>query len=179
LSFDTVVYGLPMLPTDLSLEGCGTLNLNDAVSGLDSTLSFSFYDNEENAQAGIDAIQSPEAFVANGTNSEVYVRAENSNDCLTVGRIAITVVDCDIPKGISPNGDDYNEAFDLSNFDVEELSVYNRYGRAVYSMKNYSNEWHGQSDKHEELPTGTYYYYLNLKEGKSKTGWVYINREIN
>lgn len=91
----------------------------------------------------------------------------------------ITVLNtfCKIPKGISPNGDEYNNSFDLSNFDVKRIKIFNRYGMRVYEQENYTDEWHGQSFL-GELPTGTYYYMLELGTGKQMTGWVYLQKEI-
>jgi len=62
---------------------------------------------------------------------------------------------------------------------VAKLSIFNRYGTSVYSKTNYTNEWGGQSNSGNELSDGTYYYVIELKNGRdTKTGWVYINREI-
>ncbi|MFL9842984.1 T9SS type B sorting domain-containing protein [Flavobacterium rhizosphaerae] len=84
---------------------------------------------------------------------------------------------CDIPRGISPNNDGMNDNFDISYMNAKKLSIFNRYGEQVYTKANYKNEWYGQSDK-GELPTGTYFYVIEF-DNESKTGWVYINREIN
>ncbi|TYB76154.1 hypothetical protein ES676_05590, partial [Bizionia saleffrena] len=46
---------------------------------------------------------------------------------------------CIIPQGISPNGDNKNDFFDLSSFDVQSLEIFNRYGTKVYSRANYTN----------------------------------------
>ena len=84
---------------------------------------------------------------------------------------------CSIPKGISPNNDSLNDSFDLTGLNVRTISIFNRYGKEVYNKANYSNEWGGQSNNGDELPSGTYYYAIELTDGKSETGWVYINRE--
>ena len=86
---------------------------------------------------------------------------------------------CLMPKGISPNSDGMNDSFDLTGFNVSKLSIFNRYGREVYSKTEYTNEWHGQTDGDNELPTGTYFYMMERSNGESKTGWVYINRQVN
>lgn len=179
LHFEVEVLPIPVFPATLPLQGCSPVNLMTAVAGLDGALSFSYYENEQDANDESNAIQTPEKFVSQETKDEVYVRAENSNGCVAVSRIEITVGNCDIPKGISPNGDTSNDTFDLTNFEVDKLSIYNRYGEEVYTQNDYSNEWHGQSDSSGELPTGTYYYFINLKEGNNRTGWIYINREVN
>jgi gliding motility-associated-like protein len=72
-----------------------------------------------------------------------------------------------------------NDNFDLTGMNVTKLSIFNRYGREVYSKTNYVDEWHGQTDGDNELPTGTYYYMIESGNGESKTGWIYINREVN
>lgn len=82
-----------------------------------------------------------------------------------------------IQKGISPNGDNKNEFFDLSAYCIRNIKIFNRYGILVYEAKDYTNEWHGQSDK-GNLPSGTYYYIITPYDGTQITGWVYIQREI-
>ena len=88
-----------------------------------------------------------------------------------------TVITCDIPKGVSPNGDGLNDTWNLSGFNVKKVEIFNRYGVKVYSKANYTEEWHGQSDNGNELPDGTYYYVVEFNDNPVKTGWVYINRE--
>ncbi|SCY60801.1 gliding motility-associated C-terminal domain-containing protein, partial [Flavobacterium caeni] len=83
---------------------------------------------------------------------------------------------CTIPKGISPNGDQQNDAFDLTGMGVTQLQIFNRYGTKVFGKRNYTNEWQGQSDNGNELPDATYYYVIETSMGETKTGWVYLNR---
>lgn len=101
----------------------------------------------------------------------------NSNGCSNEQLITIPSAYCKIPKGISPNNDELNDFFDLSNLNVSELEIYNRYGTEVYSKSNYKKEWNGKTNSGKELPDGTYFYVINFETGKSKTGWVYINKE--
>jgi gliding motility-associated-like protein len=101
----------------------------------------------------------------------------NTDGCSAEAIIPVENTSCIIPRGISPNGDAFNENFDLSNLDVRYIKIFNRYGLKVYEKDNYINEWYGQSDK-GELPTGTYYYVVTLSQGKNVTGWVYLQREI-
>ena len=69
--------------------------------------------------------------------------------------------------------------FDLESLGVKNLGIYNRYGMKVYSKGLYTNQWYGQSDNGEELADGTYYYVIEYISGSStKTGWIYINREV-
>ncbi|WP_152611477.1 choice-of-anchor L domain-containing protein, partial [Psychroserpens damuponensis] len=89
----------------------------------------------------------------------------------------IQLESCFIPQGISPNGDGMNDSFDLSNFRVTRLEIFNRYGSSVYQKSNYVDEWAGQSDNGDELPVGTYFYSVEFEDRESETGWVYLQRE--
>lgn len=108
-----------------------------------------------------------------------YSIDENNTGCYTPAHseFDLEINYCEIPKGISPNNDQLNDFFDLSGFDVKELTIFNRYGMKVYHMPNYKKEWNGLSDKGKELPDATYYYLVELNSGEKKTGWVYLQRE--
>lgn len=82
-----------------------------------------------------------------------------------------------IPQGISPDGNNKNDTFDLTGYGVNSLLIFNRYGTEVYKYNgNYTNQWHGQTNDGKALPDGTYFYSLQKDDGSSVTGWVYINR---
>ncbi|SDH33050.1 choice-of-anchor J domain-containing protein [Winogradskyella thalassocola] len=83
----------------------------------------------------------------------------------------------DIPRGISPDGNGKNDTFDLSGYGVKELNIFNRHGVAVYNFNGtYTKQWHGQTNKGDDLPDGTYFYTIHKDDGSSLTGWVFINR---
>ncbi len=111
--------------------------------------------------------------------------------------VTISVTDqCDllVPTGFSPNGDQINDRFMIrciGRYPNATMAVYNRWGNLVYSKSNYGNTdiwgeedawWDGTSTNSlavgEELPTGTYLYILDLKNGndKPKTGSIFLNR---
>lgn len=104
----------------------------------------------------------------------------SNGSCSTSLAITATVnpeeLYCEIQKGISPNGDWYNDFFDLRFLQVSQLRIFNRYGIKVYSKDDYQTEWHGQTDSGAELPDGVYYYAIDLNGETSKTGWIYLNR---
>ena len=85
-----------------------------------------------------------------------------------------------IPTGYSPNGDGFNDVFEilgLNNFENKFLTVYNRHGGLVYENPNYDNTWDGTLlNTGVEVPDATYYYLLQLDNGVIKSGFVYINR---
>ncbi|MFC6095146.1 gliding motility-associated C-terminal domain-containing protein [Flavobacterium qiangtangense] len=100
-------------------------------------------------------------------------------DCETTAEYTINGISCNIPKGISPNGDGKNDEFDLTGLNVNEITIFNRYGTKVFSHKNYTKEWRGQADNGNELPDGTYFYVIHRDGIEATTGWVQINRQRN
>jgi len=120
---------------------------------------------------------------ANNNPGQVYplqftVTVDN-NGCDVTESFSVPNIACNIPKGISPNGDGANDEFDLTGFNVRKLEIFNRYGKRVNSFTNYRKEWHGQADNGNELPDGTYYYVIEREGVKTVSGWVQINRQRN
>lgn len=96
--------------------------------------------------------------------------------CPSESSFKVTYKDCPIPKGISPNGDGINDKLDLSKHTVSSLKIYNRYGIEVYTAGDgYKDQWMGQDKAGKALPDGTYYYVI-MANGKSRTGWIQINK---
>ncbi|MBC7525401.1 MAG: choice-of-anchor L domain-containing protein, partial [Flavobacterium sp.] len=111
------------------------------------------------------------------TNPGNYTVTITSAGCTGNVVVLVDAFGCSIPKGISPNGDQKNDFFDLTGLNVKQLGIFNRYGIKVYSKTDYTKEWFGQSNADEELPDGTYYYVIERENQETRTGWVYINRE--
>ncbi len=88
---------------------------------------------------------------------------------------------CTYQEGISPNGDQLNDNFDLTWVNqtgktIKNLKIFNRYGSPVFEKSDYTNEFEGKSDKDYDLPSGTYFYVIQLSDDTVKEGWLYINR---
>ncbi|WP_298535543.1 gliding motility-associated C-terminal domain-containing protein [uncultured Algibacter sp.] len=100
-----------------------------------------------------------------------------------------------ISKAITPNGDGYNDTFDITGIDlcgfVAEVKVFNRWGALVYESSNYTlgsvetsgakGDWDGSSPSSSiggagKLPNGTYYFIISLKNSglSPLTGPVYL-----
>lgn len=91
----------------------------------------------------------------------------------------------DIPEIFSPNWDGKNDVFVINGifaYKDNQLMIYNRWGALVYEAKNYQNNWSGTNEKdkfvqNDELPVGTYFYTLDLNDGKDPLkGYIYLTR---
>lgn len=82
-----------------------------------------------------------------------------------------------IPNSFSPNGDGTNDFWDIEaliTYPQSVLTVFNRYGQAVYKSIGYAKPWRGTYNG-ISLSTGTYYYTIDLKNGAPKlSGWVLL-----
>jgi len=85
---------------------------------------------------------------------------------------------------MTPNGDGINDFLQIEGIEGSPnnvLQIYNRYGRMVFSLKNYTNEFNGISNvnaviaKNEGLPSGIYYYIITLNDLNIRhQGYLYL-----
>ncbi|OFX41966.1 MAG: hypothetical protein A2X08_12575, partial [Bacteroidetes bacterium GWA2_32_17] len=112
------------------------------------------------------------------------VYATNSYGCVEIDSVTVTVIPkIIIPTGITPNGDGSNDVWiiDLIGYYPNiEVEIFNRWGEKLFYSKGYpdSERWDGNF-KGKPLPTGTYYYIINLHDEidtKPITGPITIMR---
>lgn len=111
----------------------------------------------------------------------------NSNAILTNGFLQpvlpvnmITETFIVFPTNIlTADGDGVNDTWvikDIEKFPDNEVRIFDRAGRTVYTAKNYQNSWTGNFDNNP-LTEDTYYYVITLrKDGKTelKKGFITI-----
>lgn len=122
-----------------------------------------------------------------------YTAVVNNEGCTSEATVMVEPYEsnpnCVITQGISPEGSPgFNDNLDLgflaSRTGIDNLQIFNRHGMLVYEFQNYTDQWIGQTSDGESLPTGVYFYVINLSGddpvyGTQTTGTVYINRGIN
>ncbi|RLD43990.1 MAG: hypothetical protein DRI86_08615 [Bacteroidetes bacterium] len=117
-----------------------------------------------------------------GTDGEftVWLIATSDNGCVdSVSYLANVIVDeITVPNIITPNGDGSNDKFVIENIERIEssyLRIYNRWGKIVYSSKNYKNDWDA-----EGLSDGVYFWNIDYKtffREATETGTVTVLRK--
>ena len=109
--------------------------------------------------------------------------SDDSNNEMEVGVLPACLF---VYNEFSPNSDGINDFFTIScieSFPNNEIKIFNRYRSLVYKQQGYKNEWNGHANVNtsqnngETLPTGTYFYVLEIESDiltDRVTGWVYL-----
>ena len=98
--------------------------------------------------------------------------------------------DVEISKALTPNGDGFNDSFDIMGIDLcgftANVKIFNRWGALIFESSNYTlgegqGTWQGNAHKSSvgsagRVPNGTYYYIINLENSGLApfTGPIYI-----
>lgn len=124
--------------------------------------------------------------IGNYTNTAIIDGNEPDINLLNnVSTVIPIPTDFFLPEGFSPNRDGINDLFvirGILNFPNNHFTIYNRWGNKVFETKQYRNTWNGKSTMGlriggDDLPTGTYFYLLDLGDGsKIIKGTIYLNR---
>jgi gliding motility-associated-like protein len=103
--------------------------------------------------------------------SNTFIFTVTNGQCVAAGvPVTLTVPELTIPQGVTPNGDNINDYFNIEGleFTRNELVIINTAGAVVYRAGDYrSNDpvgaWTGLDLNGNEVPDGTYYYLLTIK----------------
>lgn len=116
------------------------------------------------------------------TKTTVYsLWTQDQHGCTNSDNVTVTVTNGDqlfFYSAFTPNSDGDNDFFYIGNLEKypdNNLKIYNRYGKLIYSATNYDNTWNG-TYLGNTLPTGIYFYILNDGKDKLYKGSVTILR---
>ena len=110
--------------------------------------------------------------VSDAGSYSVYV--VDANGCSAEKIFAIKKFDATVilPNVITPNGDDFNETWDISPvieaYGVCSVNIYDKTGNLVYESASYDNLWSGTFGG-GVLPSGVYYYSITANNGDYST----------
>jgi gliding motility-associated-like protein len=94
-----------------------------------------------------------------------------TNKCPAYDSVTVTVVPADevvFYNTFTPNNDGNNDTWYIGNiykYPNNKLQIFNRNGKLVFSKNGYTNTWDGKAFG-ESLPEATYYYVMDLGDGK-------------
>ena len=84
----------------------------------------------------------------------------------------------DLPTAFTPDGDNFNDVWnlkELSSYPDNVVKIYNRWGNLIFESTGYQESWEGTFNG-EPLPSGSYFYIIDLNVGELKpfTGSITI-----
>lgn len=190
---DNVPPEIETVPLVTQIGGIVTLNLVNLISDQDNNLDLSqlaiepplgrwtnaYIDNNNNLIIDYTGVQ------FSGIDS-IGIRVCDLYTCI-VKRLGINVVgEINIYNAISPGNDGKNDSFNLEHISIldetrdNKVSIYNRWGTLVWEGTNYDNTnvvFTGKSNSGNDLPSGTYFYKIEFKDGhKPESGYLVLKR---
>lgn len=94
--------------------------------------------------------------------------------------VAEQAIELTIPDAFSPNGDNINDVFEIvgiNNYPENEFLVFDQMGVLVYGTKDYKNTWTGLDKNGKKLPSGSYFYIFDKKDGSdARTGYIVLSK---
>jgi gliding motility-associated-like protein len=121
-----------------------------------------------------------------GTTAVVYEFTDNVGNTATC-TLNVTVLEqealINIAKVLTPDGDGINDNWmiaNIENFKNNEVLVIDRWGNKVFDAAGYDNEkivWNGTNKNGTQVPTGTYFYTVEVRLQSSvvkKTGYLEV-----
>jgi gliding motility-associated-like protein len=100
--------------------------------------------------------------------------------CTAIDSVKIIVISkLFIPNAFTPNGDGLNDTWNIPAmilYPDAVVTIFNRYGQAIYNSKNYiSHPWDG-TYKGKQQPGGSYIYIIKFSSDNTEKGTVTIVR---
>ena len=103
----------------------------------------------------------------------------DSNGCVDSASIFITntgIACIQIGGVFTPNGDGTNDTWEIpgiENYPDATVEIFNRWGQQIFYSNGYNSPWNGTYNN-ERLPTGDYFYIIDLGDGNPLKGALTI-----
>ena len=181
-----------------NIESCnlgnskGVFNISDyeTLVKINSSDAVSFFESQVNAQNNINPILNSTNYIALSTPKIIYIRLDNGGGCYSITSFVLNTKNCPpvVNNFVSPDNDGYNDTFHIEGlkdiFLNHKISIYNRWGKLVWTGNNNSNEWDGFANNgllidEKQIPSGTYYYFIELNDAEYNeplTGYLYLTK---
>lgn len=128
-------------------------------------------------------------FSLNGTiyqNSNVFNNLEEGEytvfvrDTKGCGVVSKSFYILNYPKYFTPNGDGYNDYWEINNLDKRNLqnsiiSIYDRYGKLITQLNRQNYAWDGTLNG-RQLPSTDYWFVMEFTDGKTVKGHFTLKR---
>lgn len=181
-------------PLASQIEGKVEVDLTQLVSDPDNNLDFSTLQVINNVTArGVAATIDGSYFLHIDYSGNPFTGTDRITlEVCDLGGLCVQqVIDIEVVgavvvfNGLTPDGDGHNDFLFIKYIDVVEgasqnrVMIFNRWGDVVFDMENYNNIdriFTGLSKTGSELPSGTYFYKIELSGNEALTGFITLMR---
>ncbi|CAN5345639.1 hypothetical protein BH23BAC1_BH23BAC1_44730 [soil metagenome] len=89
--------------------------------------------------------------------------------CVSVKEVELPLQEFLIPNVFTPNGDNFNDVFEIKANVTISLKIFNRWGKEIYYNPDYRNDWEADG-----FPPGIYFYEVSLPDLNICKGWLQV-----
>ena len=151
------------------------IDVTDFNEDLVATISVTGNGTYEYSLDGITFQNSPVFNLLDSGEYTVYVN--DKNNC---GVVFETFYALSYPKFFTPNGDNYNDTWQIKNLEKKGLEnsniyIYDRFGKLIRQIKPGENDWNGTHNGNQ-LSSSDYWFVLELTNGKTIKGHFSLKR---
>jgi gliding motility-associated-like protein len=180
-NFAVTVYPRPIANFQITVDDTAHIFVYDLIHFVDVSINanqwnWDFGDGTSSTQ------QSPYHIYEAPDIYNVCVGVISPNGCINdTCRVVKVEEGLIIPNVFTPNGDGYNDDFNIRASGITQyyLQIYNRWGVLLFESNSPTIKWDGKTSSGEPASSGTYYYILNAKSTSkdySKHGTVTLVR---
>lgn len=113
----------------------------------------------------------PNPFAGPKTTTTYTVKVTDNIGCTASDDITVNVLmknglDLKLPNVFTPNGDGVNDKWNVSVLNLypqNHMKILNRYGDVLFEKASYIDQFDGTNQSGENLPEGSYFFYLEVK----------------
>lgn len=169
----------------------GTFNFSsyEDLVKINQTDTVTFYELLSDAENHTNPILNTINYTATSTPKEIFTRIQNEH-CYAITSFLLNTRNCPpiVYNYVSANEDGMNDTFYIDGlrdiFLNYEIEIYNRWGKLIWTGNNNIPDWDGHASigfvlENGIVPSGTYYYILNLNDSEYKeplNGWLYFTK---
>ncbi|OGS81107.1 MAG: hypothetical protein A3G95_04975 [Flavobacteria bacterium RIFCSPLOWO2_12_FULL_31_7] len=151
------------------------IDVNDFNEDLTATITVTGNGNYEYSLDGITFQSSPVFNLLEAGEYTIYVN--DKNNC---GVVLETFFALSYPKFFTPNGDNYNDIWQIKNLEKKGLEnskiyIFDRFGKLLKQIKPGENGWNGTYNGNQ-LSSSDYWFVLELTNGKTVKGHFSLKR---
>lgn len=150
------------------------IDVNDFEENLTALISISGNGNYTYSIDGINFQNTPFFNLPEAGEYRIYVKEENC------GTVSDTFFALTYPKFFTPNGDSFNDVWQIKNLDKKGLEnskiyIFDRFGKLIKELNKINSSWDGTFDN-QKLPSTDYWFIIEVSNGKKIKGHFSLKR---